>query len=215
MTRPPLLCYRSGIKSGDRGKSVKILNFALALAFTAMAAPAIAQLTSPSYEFLKAVRGRDGGKATELLKTSPPGLINFRDDDGSTPLLIAINRADPEWTAFLVQHGADVNLASKAGDTPLIAAARIGFQEAVEWLLTEGAKVDGANRMGETALITAVQQRKPQIVRALLNAGADPDRTDSAAGLSARDYALRDTRSRQILQLIEAKKPKAGAAASR
>ena len=66
--------------------------------------------------------------------------------------------------------------------------------------------------MGETALIVAVQQRQLPMVRTLLAAGANPDKADSAAGLSARDYAARDTRSRDILQAIEAKKPKAAAA---
>jgi hypothetical protein len=46
------------------------------------------------------------------------------------------------------------------------------------------------------------------MVRTLLAAGANPDKTDSAAGLSARDYAARDGRSREILQAIEARKPK-------
>ena len=91
----------------------------------------------------------------------------------------------------------------------MIAAARVGFQQAVEWLLSMGAKVDAANRMGETPLIIAVQQREIPIIRKLLEAGANPDKTDSAAGYSARDYAARDTRSREILKMIEDKKPKA------
>jgi ankyrin repeat protein len=66
--------------------------------------------------------------------------------------------------------------------------------------------------MGETPLIVAVQQRQVPIIRVLLGAGANPDKADSAAGLSARDYAARDTRSRQILQMIEASRPKAAAA---
>jgi hypothetical protein len=42
----------------------------------------------------------------------------------------------------------------------------------------------------------------------LLAKGADPDRKDAAAGYSARDYAKRDTRSRDILGAIEsARKP--------
>jgi len=64
---------------------------------------------------------------------------------------------------------------------------------------------------GETPLIVAVQQRQPAIVKVLLNAGADPDKADTAAGYSARDYAARDNRGRQILQMIEVKKPKASA----
>ena len=82
---------------------------------------------------------------------------------------------------------------------------------AIEWLLSLGARADAPNRMGETPLIIAVQQRQPRIVRVLLDAGANPDKTDAAAGYSAREYAERDTRGRQILQMIEAKKPKASA----
>lgn len=167
------------------------------------------QLTPKSYDFVHAVEGRDGGKATELLNDNPPGIVNSRNGKGDTALIIAIERSDPEWTGFLLRKGADLNLGGQGGDTPLIAAARVGFDEAVEWLLAMGARVDAENKMGETPLIIAVQQRQPRIVRMLLEAGADPDKTDSAAGYSARDYAKRDNRGRQILDLIEAKKPKA------
>ena len=50
------------------------------------------------------------------------------------------------------------------------------------------------------------------LLGALLDAGANPDRSDAAAGYSARDYATRDPRAREILKLIEDKKPKAAAA---
>ena len=115
---------------------------------------------------------------------------------------------DDQWTGFLLNKGADPNLAGKGGDTPLITAARAGFGDAVDWLLSMGAKVDAPNKMGETPLIAAVQTRQTQIVRTLLSVGADPDKTDTAAGYSARDYAQRDGRAREILQLIQAKKPK-------
>jgi ankyrin repeat protein len=163
-------------------------------------------------DFIEAVRNRDGDKAQSLLNDHPNGLVDARGGDGNTPLIIAVARSDPEWTGFLLNKGADPNLAGKNGDTPLIVASRIGFDEAIGWLLSLGAKVDGANKMGETALITAVQQRQTPIVRLLLEAGADPDKTDTAAGYSARDYAQRDTRARDILQLIQAKKPKTAAA---
>lgn len=163
---------------------------------------------SPSLEFAKAVQERNGSKAQELIRTNPPSIVNGRDGAGNTPLIIAIAREDSEWTGFLLNKGADANLPGKTGDTPLIVAARTGFADAIQWLLEEGAKIDGANRMGETPLIVAVQQRNVSIVKILLAAGANPDKPDSAAGLTARDYAARDNRSRQILQLIEAKKPK-------
>jgi len=58
----------------------------------------------------------------------------------------------------------------------------------------------------------AVQQRELPIARLLLDAGANPDKSDAAAGYSARDYATRDPRARDILKMIEDKKPKAAAA---
>lgn len=194
---------------------MKHWKFAIAAtAVVTLSAPATAQLVGgyAGTEFVEAVRKSDGDKVTQLLRDHPTGLVDARDGDGDTALIIAIARRDEEWTGFLLNQNADPNLGGKGGDTPLITASRIGFDQGVEWLLGLGAKVDGANRMGETPLIVAVQQRQTPIVRRLLAAGADPDRTDTAAGYSARDYARRDTRARDILKLIEDKKPKTAAA---
>ena len=190
-------------------KSLKFVCAAIAL--VTIGAPTVAQYNADSDQFVEAVEKRDGDKATDLIR-SKPRIVDSRNSKGDTALIIAINRSDRDWTGFLLNKGADPNLGGRGGDTPLIAASRIGFEEAADWLLGIGAKVDGTNKMGETALIVAVQQRQVPVVKLLLNAGANPDKTDTAAGLSAREYAARDTRSRQILQLIEAKKPKAAAA---
>lgn len=193
-------------------KRVSVIAAAVALGM--LASPAAAQFGADGPKFVQAVRDRDGNKAMELLR-SRPVVLNSRDDRGDTALIIAISRRDDTWTGFLLQEGADPNLAAGNGDTPLIAAARVGFAQGIEWLLGLGAKVDQANRMGETPLIVAVQQRHAALARLLLEAGADPDKTDSAAGYSARDYARRDTRSTEILRMIEAKRPKSTAAQSR
>jgi ankyrin repeat protein len=159
-------------------------------------------------DFVEAVKKSDGDKATQILSARPTGIVNSKDGEGNTGLIIAINRSDEQWTGFLLNKGADPNLGGKGGDTPLIAASRVGFDQAAEWLVALGAKVDAANRMGETPLIIAVQQREVPIVRMLLGAGADPDKSDAAAGYSARDYAARDAHARDILKLIQDKKPK-------
>jgi len=195
---------------------VKQLGFVFFAAIAFTAAPALGQaLTTAGYDLIDAIKKSDGDKATQVLATHPPGLVDTKDGEGNTGLIIAINRSDERWTAFLLNKGADPNLAGKSGDTPLIAAARVGFEPAVEWLIGLGAKVDAANRMGETPLIIAVQQRHLPVVRTLLNQNANPDKTDSAAGYSARDYATRDPRAREILKMIEDKKPKGSAAASK
>lgn len=211
-----MVCYRLGIKRGLFGDQ-ELMNWAKlaapALALMMVSAPASAQSTGfDGQKFVQAVRDRDGNEAMELLRSRGATMLSARDEKGETGLIVAISRRDELWTMFLLSEGADPNLAARSGDTPLIAAARVGYTDAAEQLLALKAKVDADNRMGETALIVAVQQRHAPIVRLLLAAGADPDRTDSAAGLSARDYAKRDTRARDILRLIEtasSKKPTA------
>jgi ankyrin repeat protein len=192
---------------------VKRLAFVL-FAGTLIAAPPIAAQSTGmgGNEFVEAVKKSDGDKAIQILSNRPKGIVNSKDGDGNTGLIIAINRGDETWTGYLLNQGADPNLGGKGGDTPLIAAARVRLSQVVQWLIGIGAKVDAANRMGETPLIVAVQQRDVTVVRLLLDAGANPDRSDSAAGYSARDYAARDARSRDILKLIEDKKPKPTAA---
>jgi len=172
------------------------------------AIPAAAQYLNKGVEFVEAVRKSDGNKVLDLLQDKPIGLIDSRGADGDTALIVAVARRDTEWTGFLLNNGADPNLPGKGGDTPLIAASRAGYLEGVGWLIGLHAKVDAINKAGETALILAVQQRQPRIVSVLLKAGADPDKADHIAGYSARDYAARDPRSRDIAKLIEEKKPK-------
>ncbi|MEA3079715.1 MAG: hypothetical protein QOF05_1123 [Sphingomonadales bacterium] len=163
---------------------------------------------TPGNDFVEAVKKSDGDKAIQILSAHPNGIVDTRDGDGNTGLIIAISRSDETWTGYLLNKGADPNLGGKGGDTPLIAASRVGFEQAATWLIAIGVKVDAANRMGETPLIIAVQRRELPVVRMLLDAGANPDKSDAAAGYSARDYATRDPRARDILKLIEAKKPK-------
>jgi uncharacterized protein len=207
-----LVCYHLPIKRelvGDQALMNWVKLAAPALAALMLTEPAEAQSSGfDGHKFVQAVRDRNGAEALELLRARPT-IINARDEKGETALIVAISRRDEDWAMYLLSEEADPNLAARNGDTPLIAAARAGYLSAADTLVRLGAKVDSANRMGETALIVAVQQRQIPMVRLLLGAGADPDRTDSAAGLSARDYAKRDTRSREILKLIEAGKPKA------
>ncbi|MEO5773678.1 MAG: ankyrin repeat domain-containing protein [Sphingomicrobium sp.] len=182
----------------------------LAVCMAGTAVPAFGQaLGFDGINFVKAVREKDGDKALPL-QTSRPNVVNARDTNGDTPLTITIGRRDDTWTYWLLDKGANPDLPGRNGDTPLIIAARVGFIEAAEQLLARDAKIDAANGSGETALIVAVQQRQRDIAKLLLDNGADPDKHDHAAGYSAREYAKRDVRSRDILALIEAaKKPAA------
>ena len=161
---------------------------------------------SDSYNFLKAVRERDGAEATKYLNDETTRVINTRDSSsGETALAIVIKNRDLTWTRFLLAKGANPGIADRQGMTPLMHATLLGFTEGAEVLLGRGAQVDQANSRGETALILAVQRRDAAMVRMLVKRGANPDKADHIAGLSARDYARRDDRTGTMLALLDAK----------
>lgn len=77
-----------------------------------------------------------------------------------------------EIIEFLIQNGADVNLANKAGYTPLIVASYYNCFEFVKVLIANGADVNLMNNDGETALMTARKSGYTKIVNLLKTHGA-------------------------------------------
>lgn len=177
----------------------------MALLLGALMLPASAQAQfSDSYNFLKAVRDSNGAKATSILNEPGTNIIDTKDlTTGETALHITVARRDIGWTGFMLSKGARPDTRDKQGNTPLILAARLGFAEGAQLLIAHKANVNATNSRGETPLIVAVQNRDLRTARLLLAAGADPDRADTLAGLSARDYAKRDQRSAAILRAME------------
>jgi len=165
------------------------------------------QAGSDAEAFLSAIREQDGAKALAIETKSGPAVVNYRGYSGETPLTVAMAKRSSAYVGFLLGKGAKPDLPDKRGETALMIAARGGFFEGVDRMLSARAAIDATNRQGETALIIAVQARHAQIVRRLLEAGANADKADFAAGFSARDYAKRDTRNRDLLRLIETIKP--------
>lgn len=163
---------------------------------------------SDSYNFLKAVRDRDGAKTTEIISKPGNVIIDTRDQsNGETALHIVTRERDAVWMRFLLARDAKTDMRDKQGNTPLMLAAQIGFLEGVQLLIAHKASVDLPNGSGETPLIRAVQNRDAPIAQLLMANGANPDKADTGAGLSARDYALRDRRSAAIVKIIETTKP--------
>ena len=187
----------------------KVKTLVAAMLVVGVALPASAQYVSVGVDFLKAVRDRDGGKAIQSLRDNGSAVVNYRDDRCEAALHDIAGRRDSDWLGFMLSSGGDPNIQTSKGDTPLHIAARSGWLEGANMLLRSGARVDLANRMGETPLIVAVQQRQAAMVKRLLEAGANADKSDSATGRSARDYAKEDRRSTELLRLIESVKPAA------
>ncbi|MEP9402429.1 ankyrin repeat domain-containing protein [Sphingomonas sp. VNH70] len=175
-----------------------------------------AQQQSPSYTFLKAVREEDGNKVNDILGQPGQTIINTKDrTTGEAALHIVAKSGNLTYLRFLLAKGANPNIQDNRGNTPAIYAVESGSVEAINALAARKANLNLGNASGETPLIRAVQLRNPDMVRALVAAGANPDQADVIAGMSAREYARRDTRTPVLLKLIDeapAAKPKAAVA---
>ncbi len=177
---------------------------AAAVGTATLSSPVAAQsFGSPGFQFLEAVRERDGAKATDLLGGAAGTLINTRDvSSGQTALHIVANRRDPVWLRFLLGRRADPNLVDREGATPLLLATQIGFIDGVRALIEGGARIDQTNGRGETALHLAVQRRDLALVRVLIAAGANPAVQDNVTGQSPLDYAESDNRAAAIVAAL-------------
>ena len=185
----------------------------LALIAVLLAAPAAAQFQSDTYKFLQAIRDSKNNEVVEALNKPGQQVVNTRDrTNGEAALHITAKRDDVAYTTFLLQKGADPNIRDGKNATPLMVAVDAGASDVVPVLLQFKANPNLGNASGETPLIRAVQRRDLALVRTLLAAKANPDQKDIIAGLSARDYAQRDTRAPTIAKLL-ADTPKTGSAA--
>ena len=186
-----------------RGPNIKQAFIFVAGLLAMVASPLAAQQQSDGYKFIKAVRDRDGDVATKLLDEPGNTIINARDiTSGETALHAVVQRRDLTWVRFLLQRGANPNIADKNGTVPLQIAAQLGFIEGVEQLIKRGAEVDVSDSTGETPLISAVHRRDIKLVEMLVTNGGNPDRTDNS-GRSARDYAMLLGARAGVLEAIE------------
>lgn len=184
---------------------VVLRKFGLAVALGAaiLAVPAGAQFFSDGYEFLKAVKDRDGQAVTDALNEPGTTIVNTRDvTTGETALHVVTARRDALWIRFLTEKGANPNIRNKQGVSPLQLAVTMGYADGVDALLGAGADVEVSNVAGETPLIAAIHARDIPIIRMLLDKGANPDRTDNS-GRTARDYATLMKGNAQVLDEIE------------
>ncbi|WP_375382060.1 ankyrin repeat domain-containing protein [uncultured Sphingomonas sp.] len=184
---------------------------ALALAGTA----ASAQFQSDGYKFLDAVRNGKNDDVTSMVEKPGSRIVDTRDrSTGEGALHIVVRRSDRAYLNYLLVHGADPNLRDDKGNSPLLLAVTMGQEAMIQPLLTARADPNLANSSGETPLIRAVQRHDMQMARELIAGGANPDQRDVIAGLSAREYAARDTRSPELSKLLNETpaKPKAAVA---
>lgn len=95
---------------------------------------------------------------------------NARDDDGRTPLHLALDGA---WATRLLQAKADPHLVDHKGNSPLHTAAELDEPSMAQVLVEAGVPVDVRNQAGLTPLHFAACQGQRRVAEFLLDRGAD------------------------------------------
>ena len=126
---------------------------ALAAAFPGSA---VAQIGPDSERFIDAIEKQHSDEVIDLVTKKGRAIINVRSFSGATPLTTAMRQRATQYVVYLLENGADPDLADRKGETALLIAARLGYAEGVAAMLAAKATVDATNRQGETALIVAV-----------------------------------------------------------
>jgi ankyrin repeat protein len=113
-----------------------------------------------------------------------------------TALMIAAVHGHREMTAWLLEHGSDVNQSNSIGFTALSLAAGRGYLDIVELLLNNGAVVEGATG-SPVPLVRAMRGGHYEVVRLLLDKGAKLPGIKSAEGQKLLTF-IRQKKDRQM-----------------
>jgi ankyrin repeat protein len=128
------------------------------------------QATAIPSDLIAAIRNGDAGAIAKLLDSGT--VVDARDAEGNTPLILASLYAGPDCVELLLKRGADPNAANKEGATALIRAAT-NFEKS-RLLVAAGANVHVRTRLGNTPLILAARRSgNLQTVKLLFSHGAN------------------------------------------
>lgn len=131
------------------------------------------QMVSLSFKSLESYISEDNLSGLQSFLASRSVVIDDKDENGSTALILAASKGKPEFCKELLLHGADVNAEDNDQWSALITAAKDGYEETVATLLDNGANINAKDMGGWTALMWACYKGHTNLARLLLARGAD------------------------------------------
>jgi ankyrin repeat protein len=124
--------------------------------------------------------------------------VNVQDQDGDTPLILAVKYRSFELVKLLVENEAKIDIQNEAGENALSLALdpmpfpRIlpGYasEEIALYLLENGANPNICDTSGKTILMKSAEERLPRLMKALIAKGVDVNAVDDF-GKNALFYA--------------------------
>jgi ankyrin repeat protein len=115
----------------------------------------------------------DGAKETAILLINSGADLEAPDEEGNTPLILAVGNEMTEVVKLLVEKGVDLNAQKADGETALMSAVQADRIEIITLLVSQGANLNLSNKKGKTALYIAFDRyRSPKIINLLIERNA-------------------------------------------
>eukprot|EP01129_Flabellula_baltica_P013975 TRINITY_DN6598_c0_g1_i1.p1 TRINITY_DN6598_c0_g1~~TRINITY_DN6598_c0_g1_i1.p1 ORF type:complete len:317 (+),score=48.84 TRINITY_DN6598_c0_g1_i1:49-999(+) len=99
--------------------------------------------------------------------------VNWQNNDGNSPLMLAVMNGHEDAVSDLLDYGANPNLRNKNGETALHYAACKGMFDVCKELVSNGAWLEAEDLYGDTPLHWAVRDEQKNVVFGLLESGAN------------------------------------------
>ncbi len=143
------------------------------------------------------------GEVVKVLLEKDKESVHKLNDDGETPLMLAVKRSNLVITELLLQAGAKPDCADLNGIMPMHIAAENGDLFVAKALLDAGASVDGKTAEGQTPLIVAARSGRNDFTAMLIENSAEVNAVDNEQH-SALYYASEAGRTEIVEQLLMA-----------
>lgn len=126
--------------------------------------------------------------------------INAKNENGETPLMIAIRYRQFETIRLLLDRGADISAKDSDGRTLLMIASESGLFETVKILLDAGLEISATDNEGKTALMYGVWSY--DIAKFLIENGASIHQKDNNENI-ALAWALKYAAKESVILILQ------------
>ncbi len=152
------------------------------------------------YRLHQAVKKGDFEKVKSLISENT-NLINSKDYKEYTPLVWAAFRKEWDILKYLINEGADINLAANDRSTPLHAAVIHDNPDIVKYLFKKGADLKAVTQQGWPPLHNVYISAHPEVVKLIITLGAPEDFKDNDNKIPA-DYKRERSKPVKIEETI-------------
>ena len=121
----------------------------------------------------------DQGEVVKVLLKNDPDGVNKLNDEGESPLLLAVQRSNLMIVELLLAAGADTAIPNKDGVLPLHISAHDGSLFVGKALIASGADINRKSSDGKSPLIWAAMNGRNDFTAMLIENGADVNAVDN------------------------------------